>query len=211
MQQWSDGTEKIMTANRISSKVSLANAYCDSLAAQAEQLCQDLRAYRSKLATTRLQNESTGAETSHPKNTNIPLSVESSQKVRSELEATLKAMTGQMPSSKHSPDDNPRETTSGDTLSPNTAVRKDSDSQDMDMEKLLDRYSERLAGMLDERIAAGAAKTSVARSTTDQSQPSPRLEKPADGDDNDVRRSEGDHPGAAGEMKQPAKAFEAVG
>ena len=194
IQQWSSGNDKNRTANRIHDKAALSNDYCDSLSVQAEQLCANLRAYRSKIASLKLQAETTGANTSPTKSDHVISTANIVKQVQSELESTLKITTEEMSLFKLSPINNPLEHESNSTSPDN--VRRGSDSQDLYMEKLLNRYSERLVEILDERIAAGVAKGNVTGTATEEAQTRLGSDKLVLRDKSNRNDSKGDRSGA---------------
>ena len=83
------------------------------------------------------------------------------EKIRAELELTLQAISDE---NSHIALSTTGDTSSGSTENNTLALdisRKSSDACEADMEKLLDRYSEKLVGIIDMRIAAGVATNGV--------------------------------------------------
>lgn len=159
---WSKGNDKNAPVDATDCWDNPSNSYCRAISAQAEELCSNLRAYRDKLASSRLRAQSSnrGTESNSKENAKSCTSP-STEKVRSELELTLQAIS--LENSQIAPSNTP-DTSTGSTDDSNVAFgssRKSSGTCDADMEKLLDRYSERLVGMLDMRLAKGVSVSSA--------------------------------------------------
>ena len=162
----SKGNEKVNLIDATNSDSTTSNTYCDSLSKQVEELCSNLKTYRDKLASLRLQAETDQETQNNSKENTKANTLPSTEKVRSELELTLQAISdGQSQTALSTTYDASAGPTGDSTTITLDSSRTSSDACEADVEKLLDRYSERLVGMLDMRIAAGAAKNGVTEPT----------------------------------------------